>query len=171
MPKRSREDSPTPPPSTASTPSASYPSSPTSTDTYARSSRASTEPSTHSNKYIQTSEELPTSRTTMKCSLTPHHETLAFPTFEEFEVHYAKVHANRCSDCRKNFPTEHFLGLHISENHDPLEEARRAKEEKTVGFQDSMGSQSDAKSLSVPMLRRRLRQNLFHPAQTPHALD
>jgi hypothetical protein len=72
----------------------------------------------------------------MKCSLPPHHETLAFPTFEEFEIHYAKVHANRCSECRKNFPTEHFLGLHISENHDPLVEARRAKEEKTVGSED-----------------------------------
>ena len=69
----------------------------------------------------------------MKCSLPPHAETLAFPTFEEFETHYAKVHAYRCSECRKNFPTEHFLGLHIGENHDPLGEARRAKEEKTVG--------------------------------------
>ncbi|KAK3169335.1 hypothetical protein OEA41_008718 [Lepraria neglecta] len=48
----------------------------------------------------------------MKCSLPPHAETLAFSTFEEFEIHYAKVHAYR-------------------ENHDPLEDARRAKEEKT----------------------------------------
>lgn len=68
----------------------------------------------------------------MKCSLPPHHDTISFSTFEEFETHYAKEHAHRCSECRKNFPTEHFLGLHIGENHDPLTEARRAKEEKTV---------------------------------------
>ena len=68
----------------------------------------------------------------MKCSLPPHDEAISFSTFEEFEVHYAKEHAYRCSDCRKNFPTEHFLGLHIHENHDPLVESRRAKEEKTV---------------------------------------
>ena len=68
----------------------------------------------------------------MKCSLAPHPETIVFNTFEEFEVHYAQIHTNRCSECRKNFPTEHFLGLHISENHDPLVAARRAKEEKTV---------------------------------------
>ncbi|KAM0804688.1 hypothetical protein BDR22DRAFT_799566 [Usnea florida] len=67
----------------------------------------------------------------MKCSLPPHHEALSFSTFEDFEVHYAKEHAHRCSECRKNFPTEHFLGLHIHENHDPLAAARRAKEEKT----------------------------------------
>lgn len=67
----------------------------------------------------------------MKCSLPPHNEAISFSTFEEFEVHYAKEHAYRCSECRKNFPTEHFLGLHIHENHDPLVEARRAKEEKT----------------------------------------
>lgn len=67
----------------------------------------------------------------MKCSLPPHHETLSFPSFADFEVHYAKIHSNRCSECHKNFPTEQFLGLHISENHDPLEAARRAKEEKT----------------------------------------
>ena len=74
----------------------------------------------------------------MKCSLPPHHDTISFSTFEEFEVHYAKEHAHRCSGCRKNFPTEHFLGLHISENHDPLTEAKRAKEEKTVSLARSM---------------------------------
>lgn len=68
----------------------------------------------------------------MKCSLPPHPETLTFSTFEDFELHYAKIHAHRCPECRKNFPTEHFLGLHIEENHDPLIDARRAKGEKTV---------------------------------------
>ena len=71
----------------------------------------------------------------MRCSLPPHHEVLAFSTFADFEIHYSKDHANRCSECHKNFPTEHFLELHIGENHDPLSEARRAKGEKTVGLQ------------------------------------
>ena len=70
----------------------------------------------------------------MKCSLPPH-ETLVFSTFEEFEIHYSKRHTNRCSECHRNFPTEHFLILHISENHDPLSEARKAKGEKTVSLQ------------------------------------
>ncbi len=121
---RTREDSPSPPPiSPSPTPD---PSTPGSFD----------EPA-HSSKYIQTS---PTARTrsVMKCSLPPH-ETLEFSTFEEFEIHYSKVHAYRCSECRSNFPTEHFLGLHISENHDPLSEARRAREEKTVRLSDCKG--------------------------------
>ncbi|KAL8935815.1 MAG: hypothetical protein Q9211_004495 [Gyalolechia sp. 1 TL-2023] len=85
-----------------------------------------------STKYLQVSDE-PTGRNTvaMKCSLAPHSDTITFTTFEDFEVHYAQIHTNRCSECQKNFPTEHFLSLHISENHDPLVEARRAREEKT----------------------------------------
>lgn len=119
MPKRSREDSPSP----STTPSLSPTPDP--------STPAPTDAPVHSSKYIHTSNER-SARTIMKCSLPPHHDTVSFSSFEEFEVHYAKEHAHRCSECRKNFPTEHFLGLHISENHDPLTEARRAKEEKTV---------------------------------------
>ena len=88
--------------------------------------------SSHSPKYVQTTGCTAPRKTAMKCSLPPHLETLLFSTFEEFEVHYAKAHANRCPECRKNFPTEHFLELHIEENHDPLVEAKRAKGEKTV---------------------------------------
>lgn len=48
-------------------------------------------------------------------------------------MHYQKVHAHRCSGCHKNFPDEHFLDLHIAENHDPIKAALRDKGEKTVG--------------------------------------
>lgn len=119
MPKRSREDSPSPTTTFSLSPTPD-PSSPASTDA-----------PVHPSKYIQTSDERSTRRV-MKCSLPPHQDTISFSTFEEFELHYAREHAHRCSECRKNFPTEHFLGLHISENHDPLTEARRANEEKTV---------------------------------------
>ena len=84
----------------------------------------------------------------MKCSLPPHHDTISFSTFEEFEIHYSKEHAHRCPECRKNFPTEHFLGLHISENHDPLTEARKAKGEKTV----SLGSPSICETRNVVLI-------------------
>ena len=117
MPKRSREDSPSP---------ASTPLSPTPDP----ASPASTDEAAHSTKYLQTSSNTPL-RAVMKCSLPPH-DTLDFSTFKEFEIHYAKNHTFRCSECHRNFPTGHFLDLHISENHDPLSEARRAKGEKTV---------------------------------------
>lgn len=120
MPKRSREDSPAPSTISSLSPTPD-PLSPAPTGS----------PVHHPSKYIQTSDQHPT-RAVMKCSLPPHHDTISFSTFDDFETHYAKEHAHRCSECRKNFPTEHFLGLHISENHDPLTEAKRAKEEKTV---------------------------------------
>jgi hypothetical protein len=69
----------------------------------------------------------------MRCSLPPH-QTLTFASFEEYDVHYQKTHMNRCSECQKNFPDEHFLHLHIAENHDPINAAKRDRGEKTVGL-------------------------------------
>ncbi|KAH8434629.1 uncharacterized protein LDX57_012271 [Aspergillus melleus] len=44
-----------------------------------------------------------------------------------------QTHVNRCSECGKNFPTGHFLSLHIEENHDPLVATRRERGDKTYG--------------------------------------
>ncbi|KAF2849115.1 hypothetical protein T440DRAFT_469540 [Plenodomus tracheiphilus IPT5] len=68
--------------------------------------------------------------TVMKCSLPPH-EPLEFAAFEEYDVHYRKAHVNRCSECQRNFPDEHFLHLHISEYHDPINATRRERGEQT----------------------------------------
>ncbi|KAL8963718.1 MAG: hypothetical protein Q9193_000055 [Seirophora villosa] len=128
MVKRSREDSPpidaTDSPSPSSFTSSAEPSTPSATAAVDAS---------RTTKYLQIPHEVAEdrSRAVMRCSLAPHSATLSFGTFEEFEVHYAQVHTNRCSECHKNFPTQHFLGLHISEKHDPLVEARKAREEKT----------------------------------------
>ncbi|PGG99787.1 hypothetical protein AJ79_08409 [Helicocarpus griseus UAMH5409] len=67
----------------------------------------------------------------MRCSLPPHRETISFSSYEEYEVHYAQEHVNRCLECGKNFPTARFLSLHIEELHDPLIAARRERGEKT----------------------------------------
>lgn len=72
--------------------------------------------------------------TEMRCSLPPHRQTLVFASYEEYEVHYNKSHVNRCMECRKNFPTEHFLNLHIEENHDALVSVKRERGEKTVSI-------------------------------------
>ncbi|PLB33833.1 uncharacterized protein BDW47DRAFT_113299 [Aspergillus candidus] len=69
----------------------------------------------------------------MRCSLPPHRETLTFPSYEDYEVHYRQTHVNRCVECGKNFPTDRFLDLHIEENHDPLIAAKRERGEKTYG--------------------------------------
>lgn len=70
----------------------------------------------------------------MRCSLPPHRDTITFSSYDEYEVHYLKNHVNRCSECGKNFPTQHILDVHIEENHDPLILARRDRGEKTVGY-------------------------------------
>ncbi|EFY90768.1 hypothetical protein MAC_03131 [Metarhizium acridum CQMa 102] len=67
----------------------------------------------------------------MKCSLPPHEEPITFRSYQEFESHYSMFHTNRCLECRKNFPSEHLLGVHLEEYHDPLIRVRRDKGEHT----------------------------------------
>ena len=69
---------------------------------------------------------------TMKCSLPPHRDTLSFDSYAEYETHYSKAHLNRCLECRKNFPSDHFLSIHIEESHDSFVAVRREKGERTV---------------------------------------
>lgn len=68
-------------------------------------------------------------RPKMRCVLPPH-KPLSFATYDEYESHYQKDHTNRCIECSKNFPTNHFLDLHIAENHDPITASRREAGEK-----------------------------------------
>ncbi|KAF4452249.1 hypothetical protein F53441_4843 [Fusarium austroafricanum] len=67
----------------------------------------------------------------MRCNLPPHKEPLAFRSYDEYEVHYNKSHTNRCLECRKNFPSEHLLNVHIEEYHDPLVTVKREQGEHT----------------------------------------
>lgn len=96
--------------------------SPTSADDLPRSS-----------KYTQLDTTNPSADrpVVMRCLLPPH-PPASFSSYDEYDVHYQKSHVNRCLECQKNFPSNHYLGLHIAENHDPLNEARRARGEKTV---------------------------------------
>ncbi|KAK6007276.1 hypothetical protein QM012_006284 [Aureobasidium pullulans] len=73
---------------------------------------------------------LSTSNTTMTCALPPH-QPMLFATYNDYEVHYNSNHMFRCLECTKNFPTEHFLSLHIAESHDPLNRVRQDRGEKT----------------------------------------
>lgn len=75
-----------------------------------------------------------TGATIMRCSLPPHKEPLSFRSYDEYESHYQKFHAHRCLECRKNFPSEHLLGIHIEECHDPLVVIKRDRGEHTVGW-------------------------------------
>ena len=78
------------------------------------------------------SKELDRDDPAMKCFLPPHKEAIAFDSYSEYELHYNQFHTNRCLECSKNLPSEHLLGVHIEECHDPLVKVRREKGEHTV---------------------------------------
>jgi len=69
----------------------------------------------------------------MQCDLPPHQGSLAFDSVEDYEVHYLKEHTYRCSSCGRNFPSGHFLGLHMDERHNVLRETLQERGEKTFG--------------------------------------
>ncbi|KAH8821667.1 hypothetical protein F5884DRAFT_817060 [Xylogone sp. PMI_703] len=79
---------------------------------------------------LESGEEL-SQTSQMRCSLPPHRDMFSFTSYEDYEVHYNKFHVNRCVECHKNFPTNHFLNLHIEESHDPLILVRRERGDKT----------------------------------------
>ncbi|CCX34594.1 Similar to Zinc finger protein 511; acc. no. Q7ZZ00 [Pyronema omphalodes CBS 100304] len=70
---------------------------------------------------------------TIICTEAPVCTARAFHSYEEYEVHYAKTHTNRCTECRKNFPTNRFLELHIRECHDPLSQIKYERGDKIFG--------------------------------------
>ncbi len=85
-------------------------------------------------KYAHLDTSTPSPTDSISCALPPHGPAMTFSTYDAYEVHYQQTHANRCADCGRNFPTEHFLGLHIAESHDPLNQARKARGEKIVSY-------------------------------------
>lgn len=48
----------------------------------------------------------------------------SFDTTAAYHVHYNAKHRFICGECKKSFPTEHFLDMHISEIHDSYFMAR-----------------------------------------------
>lgn len=99
-----------------------------SVDSQCKSRSQSTDSSVHTPKYASLEDS--TETTAMRCLLPPH-RPLNFSTYAEYESHYEKAHTNRCTECKKNFPTSHFLNLHIAENHDPIVATKRDAGEKT----------------------------------------
>ncbi|KAG5965986.1 hypothetical protein E4U57_003341 [Claviceps arundinis] len=107
---------------------------------YSRNSEDIEEGSTTENTTLPTAKSLlldsdledeTSDRNVIKCSLPPHREPIAFKSHQEYESHYARFHTNRCLECRKNFPSEHLLSVHIEEWHDPLVRIKRDKGEHT----------------------------------------
>lgn len=68
------------------------------------------------------------------CHLPPH-TTQTFPSMSAYEAHIAAAHSNRCKDCAHNFPSPHFLDLHITENHDPFFASKRERNARTTDGQ------------------------------------
>lgn len=83
----------------------------------------------HTPKYteLDTAED---NRKTFNCLLPPH-KPLIFANYAGFESHYNQNHTNRCRECGKNFPSNYFLDLHLTENHDPIVATKRERGEKT----------------------------------------
>ena len=144
----------------------------TNSDVMRSMSPPTSEGSVHPEKYAQV-DHATQANEPMRCFLPPH-KPLSFSSYEEYDVHYQQTHVNRCLECRKNFPSNHYLNVHIAENHDPLNEARRARGEKTVCYlkivnlccSSAFFSSMLTSAWIVRLLRGGLRALLFHTTET-----
>ncbi|KEQ93932.1 hypothetical protein AUEXF2481DRAFT_31004 [Aureobasidium subglaciale EXF-2481] len=101
-----------------------------SSDDCHRSSSPVDESSLPPGKYAQLDHSTaPDASTFITCMLPPH-DPVNFSTYHDYEAHYHKTHVNRCLDCGKNFPTDHFLSLHIAERHDAINLVKRDRGDK-----------------------------------------
>ncbi|KAG0300742.1 hypothetical protein BGZ98_008932 [Dissophora globulifera] len=65
------------------------------------------------------------------CHIGRCHGERTFPNAAAFEHHYETNHRYICETCRKPFPGEKWLELHLREVHDPMCKIRRERGEKT----------------------------------------
>ncbi|CAH2350401.1 hypothetical protein CLIB1423_01S09252 [[Candida] railenensis] len=61
---------------------------------------------------------------------TPPCRELKFSSYEMYESHILSNHSHKCSECKKRFPSEFMLELHIEENHNPFFTIKKEKGEK-----------------------------------------
>jgi hypothetical protein len=87
----------------------------------------------HPVKYAHVGNLKNASTTVIRCALPPH-KPLKFYSIADYEVHYQQLHSNRCPDCGRNFPSDHYVNLHIADNHNPLNEVLRERGDATVRF-------------------------------------
>lgn len=73
--------------------------------------------------------------TPIECSLPPlcSQEAKQFESFEQYELHYVSEHTNICTECKRNFPTNRLLELHIAENHDPFMKIKLQRGDRVFG--------------------------------------
>ncbi|CAJ0769447.1 5570_t:CDS:2 [Entrophospora sp. SA101] len=66
------------------------------------------------------------------CQFPPWCQThpIRFPSVSAYEVHYNTSHRHICNECDKVFPSERWLKLHLTENHDVIIQIKKERGEK-----------------------------------------
>lgn len=96
------------------------------------------EPSKANRLGISTNSALREGVTAFTCTLPPTcspSQPTKFSTSDSLSAHYQSHHAHVCSaaGCRKMFPSEIFLDLHLNEWHNPMNQVRLERGDKIVG--------------------------------------
>lgn len=65
------------------------------------------------------------------CSIQPCENT-PFLNYSSYESHVLTNHTHNCLQCKKRFPNENLLEIHIEENHNPFFDIKKDKGRKYI---------------------------------------
>lgn len=90
------------------------------------------------------------------CNYPPCVNNTIFNCYAEYELHVQNYHTHICNECKRRFPTNDFLTLHIDETHNPLLQIKRERGEKTYKCFNYSTSIGGCRKICLDQKKRRL---------------
>lgn len=108
-------------------------------------------------KYLEAGRDLETGQ--LVCRMPPcYNKPKIFGDYPSYELHMINFHTHICQKCKKRFPSQIILDIHIEENHDPFFALKRERGEKVyrcLNFSNTNGCRklcSDRKKRRLHMI-------------------
>lgn len=80
-------------------------------------------------------------------------KNIKFSSQDEYEAHILGYHYHLCNECKRRFPSDAYLQVHIEENHDPFFQIKKEQGQKVYRC---LEYSSGCKKMCIDRQKRRL---------------